>query len=135
VLASTFMMTNGRYHSKAIASLGLPRNGHQMHHIIVKNLGDDIRFSGHFSTAKFDVNLDNLVELPQPFHHKHRSYTDHVAERLDDIITANGGSISLGDIKLLQDELLIKINKAYDNYLNTGLNMNGYFENGLHNLP
>lgn len=71
----------------------------------------------------FDLNhIDNLMDLPTPFHGNHPQYNKYVTKQL-----GNLKDISQGSIQTLQQDLSNMINSAYKNYQNTGENLNEYF--------
>ena len=106
--------------------------GYNVHHIIPKSimgkyggliqsdLGKAIKNSG------FDINDgDNLRYLSDSFHGNHPQYTKVVEQKLTDIMNANGGTLSAGDVKGVINEMHNFINgaeKAFDGTKATNLN-------------
>jgi A nuclease family of the HNH/ENDO VII superfamily with conserved AHH len=121
VLASTFMMTNGRY-----GSIKSQFDKGQIHHIIPQAIHK--KFKDAFDDAAFKIHNENLVDLPTPFHTSHRQYNDYVENRLNQIIETTGG-LSLSDIKTLQTELMGLINEAHA----SGRSLNNYFRDLMTN--
>lgn len=75
----------------------------------------------------FDVNLgDNVRYLEQGFHGKHPQYTEIVAERLENIMTKNGGTLSVQDIKGVVNEMHTLINNAESGFKTTRNNLNEF---------
>lgn len=112
-----------RYGSKLLG-----KAGGEWHHIIpkapnfLKNYGSDL------SNAGFDVNLNNLIDLPKKFHVNAPAYQKYVERELDAILSANGGTLPISEIHQLQNRLVNKINEAYDDYLKTGNNLSEFFK-------
>ena len=72
---------------------------------------------------------ENLKKLPNKFHGNHPAYSKWIETKLEKLSKTNGGLTEVKIDKLL-DESRKEINKAYENFKNTGgkENMNDYFK-------
>lgn len=99
--------------------------GYNIHHIIPKKFKNS-RVMDAIEKSGFDIDDgDNLRYLSDSFHGNHPQYTSVAEQKLTDIMNANGGTLSAGDVKGVINEMHNFINgaeKAFDGTKATNLN-------------
>ena len=94
----------------------------QRHHIIPKAVYKEFK-SDLKGLMKRD-GIENLINLPTPFHGNHPQLNEFVSNRIS---TLKRTGLNEGSIRALQNDLRGMINQALDNYKATGQNLNEYF--------
>ena len=102
----------------------------QKHHVIPKAVYR--KYSKELSKIILRDSGKNLKKLPNRFHGNHPSYSKWIEKKLEYMRRSEGG-ITEERITKLTEEARVEINKAYDNFKNTGgkEKMNDYFKKKL----
>ena len=104
---------------KIAKELGLLKT--HKHHLIPKAI-----YNRYYDKLKNVIKKDskkNLIEIPEGFHGNHPQYSKWIENKINTI----EGEITEEDIARIMNEAQEHINKAYDEYLINGKNLNGYF--------
>ena len=91
------------------------------HHLIPKAI-----YNRYYDKLKNAIKRDskkNLIEIPEGFHGNHPQYSKWIENQINSI----DGEITEEDIARIMNEAQEHINKAYDEYLINGKNLNEYF--------
>jgi uncharacterized protein CbrC (UPF0167 family) len=116
VLGSNF---NKKGELKIAKTFGLLKT--HKHHLIPKAI-----YNRYYDKLKNAIKRDskkNLIEIPEGFHGNHPQYSKWIENQINNI----EGEITEEDIARIMNEAQEHINKAYDEYLINGKNLNEYF--------
>jgi hypothetical protein len=103
-------------------------NGYQVHHIIPQALMDK-SIGKALSKARFDIHSgDNLRYLEDVFHTRHDAYTDFVEDKLQGILSKNGGALTISDINGVINDMHNLINQAEGAFKTSGTTLNNFFK-------
>jgi rhs-family protein len=83
------------------------------------------------NVSKKAQDKTNLLDLDKPFYGNHPKYNDYVEGEINNL---KKGGLTLEKIKTLQDNLRNHVEKALENFKETGITLNDYFKKGLHKI-